>query len=179
MTDIVHARSAPAGHVAAPEEVWAQAREDYLDGLSAPQVCRRHGLNLATLRSRAAREGWRRVDQPWIPPQREALDPLDEGADLEAEFGGDVNAIEPRLLAALAETRMARAVLRGQAAEALRWRRVRDAMQAEQADFDRFLACEREYEFQHGGAVGPSGPDSSDSFDSSDSDSVFDAAPDR
>ena len=123
------------GRRAAPDEVWAAARDDYLAGLSAPEVCRRHDVRLSTLRQRAVREGWRRIDQPWAPRNR--LDPDDEGVELEARVGGDLDKVELRELSWVAARRMMRAVLRGDAADALRWRRVRDAMDAEDAEMER------------------------------------------
>ncbi|HVL41690.1 MAG TPA: hypothetical protein VM348_05990, partial [Brevundimonas sp.] len=79
--------------------------------------------------------GWRRVDQPWAPRNR--LDPDDEGVELEARVGGDLNKVELRELSFIAARRMMRAVLRGDATDALRWRRVRDAMDAEDAEMER------------------------------------------
>ncbi|MFC0632746.1 hypothetical protein [Brevundimonas balnearis] len=46
------------------EPVWELARRDYLAGLSSSEVCERYGLARSTLHARAAREGWRRKDQP-------------------------------------------------------------------------------------------------------------------
>ena len=125
------------GRRIAPDAVWAAVRDDYLAGMSAPDVCERHGVRLRAMRDRAAREGWRRIDQPWAPRNR--LDPDDEGVELEARVGGDLNKIEMRELAYVAVQRMMRAVLRGDAAGALRWRRVRDAMDAEEAEEERAL----------------------------------------
>jgi hypothetical protein len=126
------------GHRAAPEDVWGQVREDYLAGISAPECCRRHGVGLTALRKRAASEGWRRVDQPWAAPAR--LDPWDEGALLEDRVAGDLDKVELRQLGWVADRRMMRTVLRGDAAEALRWRRVRTAIEADAEEMDRLLA---------------------------------------
>ncbi|MDP2115846.1 MAG: hypothetical protein Q8J71_00410 [Brevundimonas sp.] len=123
------------GRRTAPDEVWAAVRDDYLAGMSAPEVCDRHGVRLAAMRSRAAREGWRRIDQPWAPRNR--LDPDDEGVELEARVGGNLDKIDLRELADVAFRRMMRAVLRGDAVGALRWRRVHLAMQAEEAEMAR------------------------------------------
>jgi len=117
------------GQRPAPEEIWAQVRDDYLAGISAPECCRRHGVGLTALRKRAASEGWRRSDQPWVPPGR--LDPWDEGVLLEEKVGGNLDKVELRELEFIADRRMMRAVLRGDAAEALRWRRVRTALDAD------------------------------------------------
>ena len=124
----------------APDEVWARVREDYVGGLPAAEACRRHGVGLTALRNRAAREGWRRADQPWTPPNR--LDPDDEGRLLEETVGGDLDKVELGQLSWIAARRMMRAVMRGEAAEALRWRRVRLALDAEEADLDRLIAQE-------------------------------------
>ena len=48
--------------------IWAQARADYLSGLSAEAVCRRHDLGLSAFRRRARKYGWRRSDQVEPPP---------------------------------------------------------------------------------------------------------------
>jgi hypothetical protein len=166
------------GRRIAPDAVWAAARDDYLAGLSAPEVCARHDLRLTTLRDRAAREGWRRIDQPWAPRNR--LDPDDEGVELEARVGSDLNKVELRELSYIAMRRMMRAVLRGDAAGALRWRRVRDAMDAEDAKMERLGAqldailkarrgCARSDErgARHS-LPDPDAPDASDASDASD-----------
>lgn len=160
------------GRRIAPDAVWAAARDDYLAGMSAPEVCDRHGLRLATLRARAAREGWRRIDQPWAPSNR--LDPDDEGVALEARVGGDLDKIDLYELSDVALRRMLRAVLRGDAVGALRWRRVREVIDAEEAEMERD-ARQRE-------AIWASRRDLAgiDSFDSSDAlDGVFGVADDR
>lgn len=144
----------------APDAVWERARADYLAGLSAPQVCRRHGVGLSTLRDRAAREGWRRADQPWTPPDR--LDPEDEGRALELSVDGDLDRVDPRQLSWVAARRMMRAVMRGDAVEALRWRRVRLAMDAEEAELARFLAAEDQAGRRIHGAPDPDSPDCPD-----------------
>lgn len=105
------------GRIAAPPEVWARVRDDYLAGMSGTDVARRHGVPISALRRRAAGEGWRRIDQPWTPPNR--LDPLDEGLELEDRVEGDLDRIEMRELSYVAHRRMMRDVLRGDAAGAL------------------------------------------------------------
>ena len=116
----------------APDAVWAAVRADYLAGMPATEACRRHAVGLSALRARAAREGWRRADQPWPPPGR--LDPDDEGAALSDSVGGDVARITRNQLAEVAGRRMIRAILRGDAPEALRWRRVRAALHDEEGE---------------------------------------------
>lgn len=72
----------PQGRRTAPDEVWtACARTIWPDG-RRPECARRHGVSVGALRARAARDGWRRADQPWTPADR--LDPWEEGVDLEA-----------------------------------------------------------------------------------------------
>ena len=130
------APASPAnGHRAAPDEVWAQVREDYMAGISAPECCRRHGVGLTALRKRAASEGWRRADQPWTPPLR--LDPWDEGVLLEDRVAGDLDKVELHELEWIADRRMMRAILRGDAVEALRWRRVRAVLEGDAREMER------------------------------------------
>ncbi len=124
--------------VSAPDGVWARVRADYLAGRSASACARLHGVGVTTLRARAAREGWRRCDHPWVSPAR--LDPADEAAALEEQVGGNLDKITFHDLSWLACRRMRRAVMRGDAAEALRWRRVRVVMEAEQAESLDILA---------------------------------------
>ncbi|CAN5229901.1 hypothetical protein BH09PSE1_BH09PSE1_29580 [soil metagenome] len=133
------AAQASAGRApAAPDEVWARVREDYLAGMSAPDCCRRHRVGLTALRNRASREGWRRTDQPWSPTNR--LDPWDEGVELEREVDGDIERIEYRQLAHVADCRMMRAVLRGDAVEALRWHRLNLILEEREEALQRDLA---------------------------------------
>lgn len=58
-----HTEPAPSAHHFRSPETWAKAREDYLAGAPAPEVCARYGIALSTLRERASKEGWRRADQ--------------------------------------------------------------------------------------------------------------------
>ena len=53
---------------------WAAAKADYLAGFSAPDVAERYGMSVATLRRRAAEEGWRRIDQPESTPPEPLFD---------------------------------------------------------------------------------------------------------
>ncbi|QLQ12388.1 MAG: hypothetical protein HZY74_02585 [Brevundimonas sp.] len=131
------APSTPRGRHQAPDEIWAEVRADYLAGLSAPACCRRYGVGLTALRDRAAREGWRRRDQPWVAPNN--LDIEDEGVQLEEEVDGDLDRVEPSHLAWVAHRRMLRAVMRGQATEALRWNRVEQVMLKHEAELERLI----------------------------------------
>ncbi len=125
----------------APDAVWEAARDDYLAGMSGPEVCRRHGLRIGALRARAARDGWRRADQPWVPLTAEP-DPFDEGAELAASVQGDIDQIGYSQLAWVCQRRMMRAVLRGEAGAALRWARVRQMLETEDAEVERWIAEE-------------------------------------
>ena len=131
----------PHARRAAPAEVWHAVRADYLAGLPAHECCLRHGVGMAALRARAARNGWRRIDQPWTPGN--ALDPSDEGVQLEQRSEGDLDRIDTCELIFVAHRRMLRAVLRGDAGGALRWRRVGQALEAEEAEMRRYL-CQEE-----------------------------------
>jgi hypothetical protein len=126
---------------AAPDEVWRAVRADYMAGLPAHECCRRHGVTVAALRARAARHGWRRIDQPWMPPN--ALDPTDEGVQLEQRSEGDLDRIDTGELVFVAHCRLRRCVLRGDAAGALRWGRVGRALEADEAEMRRYL-CQEE-----------------------------------
>ena len=107
---------APAGDPASDgyrvrsARTWTAARRDYLAGDAAEAVCARYDLKLGTLRSRAAREGWRRSDIEDVWP-----DPQDETPDT----------APPDLtqMAAQALMRLNRALQRGRAAEAASWLR--------------------------------------------------------
>lgn len=97
------------------EETWTAAREAYLAGLSAGEVCARFDLGQSALRARARREGWRRTDQadpdPALEPDLD--DELDELGPADFEFMADRAA------------RLAlRALLSGDVNGAERWTRV-------------------------------------------------------
>lgn len=130
----------PPGCRTAPDEVWEQVRADYLSGLSAPACCRKHGVGLTALRDRAAKEGWRRADQPWRPP---GLDPDDEGAVLEERVDGDLGRISLKELRFVCERRTVRAILRGDGVEAMRWRRLRGLIRDE--EFVQWSVAKRQY----------------------------------
>jgi hypothetical protein len=113
MTDVYRIRAA---------QIWAQARADYLSGLSAEAVCRRHDLGLSAFRRRARKYGWRRSDQVQPPPGE--ID-LDLYSDLDMDD-----------LARTARLRFAEAVESGRATDARRWRRLADDLARESRDFD-------------------------------------------
>ena len=111
---------------------WAGAQRDYWRGSTGPEVCARYGLKLSTFRRRAATEGFRRRDQPEIQL-------FDEGLAAEGRIAGDTDRLDYRHLSEIAYRRMARDILRGAAASALRWKRVYDLMSAEQMEVNRWL----------------------------------------
>lgn len=107
----------PRGHARRSPEIWDAARQDYLAGESAEQVCWRYGLKERTFRDRARDEGWRRCDQP---------DPAPIPDD-------DPEADQPVDCAALADdalVRVRRALRLGRAAEAGSWMRLHDKLAA-------------------------------------------------
>ena len=67
---------------------------------------------------------------------------LAEGVLLEERVAGDLDQIEMQELEWIADRRMMRAVLRGDAAEALRWRRVYTFLAAEAREIERLVAAE-------------------------------------
>ncbi|PQZ83836.1 MULTISPECIES: hypothetical protein [unclassified Brevundimonas] len=105
--------SQTAGYRVRSDAVWAAARRDYLAGDTAEAVCDRYQLKSGTLRSRAAREGWRRSDMEDVWPAPDDEDDNPPGA------------APPDLaqMAAQALMRLDRAVRRGRAAEAASWLR--------------------------------------------------------
>lgn len=133
----------------APEAVWKEVRADYLAGLSGPDCARRHGVSLSALRMRAGREGWRRADQPWVPPAANR-DPWDEGRTLVEYVGGDLDQIEPGDLARVAWGRLRRAVIRGDAGEVLRWHKVQTLMRIEAEELERYIEEEEARAFERG-----------------------------
>ncbi|MGH7028345.1 hypothetical protein [Brevundimonas sp.] len=92
--------------------IWAAARRDYLAGDAAEAVCARYDLKLGTLRSRAAREGWRRSDIEDVWPDPQDDDPATPSAPPDLAQ-----------MAAQALMRLDRAVRRGRAVEAASWLR--------------------------------------------------------
>ncbi len=80
-----YAKRMPRTHSPA---VWEQARVDYLNGVSAPEIEVRHGIKPATLHKRAQKEGWTRKavwregrspvgSEPCVSSEQAILDPYD------------------------------------------------------------------------------------------------------
>ncbi|RZJ01902.1 MAG: hypothetical protein EON90_00880 [Brevundimonas sp.] len=99
-------------------ETWAQARDDYLAGMTAEAVCSRYDLGLSIFRRRASRDGWRRIDQDDPAP-----------ADLKLRIYEDIPADEQTETARL---RYVQALERGRSVEAVRWRTLWLTLHAEQ-----------------------------------------------
>jgi hypothetical protein len=108
-----------------PPEVWARARDEYLAGLAAETVCRRHELGLSAFRCRARKYGWRRRDQPNAAPDVQDLMIYD-----------DLSIYEEVETARL---RFVQALERGKPMEAVRWRRLWKEMKAESDAMDAVL----------------------------------------
>lgn len=108
-------------------ETWTAAREAYLGGLTAEEVCARFDLGESAFHKRARAEGWRRADQ-------EDPEPEDIPAD------GDLPDIDDEALAAFAFRRMSVEARRGRLSRALAWGRLRDMALRQIADRARLEA---------------------------------------
>lgn len=106
---------ARGGYRIRSHDAWAAARHDYLSGDTAEAVCARYDLRLGTLRARAARDGWRRLDQG---------DPEPVDLAVEAEAGlPDYDEMARHAL-----VRLDRAVRRGRPGEAASWMRLHEKL---------------------------------------------------
>lgn len=94
--------------------LWENARADYLDGDTAEVVCDRYDLAVSTLKHKAAKQGWRRADQPLPPPRAEP--PADDSPV-------DVPTLADDVLA-----RVRDAVARGRPGEAGSWMRLHEKL---------------------------------------------------
>lgn len=139
-----------------PPIIWEAIREEYLAGATAPECARLYGVGLTTVRSRAAREGWRRIDPPRneqpcdgaSPPHRRAgpdADLDDAVLELQRRIGGDLDRVELSDLTRLASHRVSRSVMQGRAVDALRWRRLLETLQAEGDEIRRREAWARRH----------------------------------
>lgn len=107
------------GRAVRSDATWDLARDDYLAGDSAEQVCHRYGLSPSTFSDRARRHGWRKRDQPDPEPVPDI--PYDADPD---------GPIDCAALAEQALTRVAQALHNGRASEAASWMRVHDKLLA-------------------------------------------------
>ncbi|QTN19075.1 hypothetical protein HZ989_12705 [Brevundimonas sp. AJA228-03] len=108
-------------------ETWTAARDAWLGGLTAEEVCVRFDLGESAFHKRARAEGWRRVDQ--ADPEPEDL-PTDD----------DLPDIDDEALAALAFRRMSVEARRGRLNRALAWGRLRDMALRQVSDRARLEA---------------------------------------
>lgn len=104
---------------------WDMARDAYLGGEPAAEVCRRFDLGLSAFRARARRCGWRRRDQPdpFVDDpdaSLEAMD-LDDDGDAPQPSGAGVAYSGASDLREVAWRRVRRAVDGGRVLEAKRW----------------------------------------------------------
>lgn len=107
------------GRAVRSDATWDLARDDYLAGDSAEQVCHRYGLSPSTFSDRARRFGWRKRDQPDPEPVPDI--PCDADPD---------GTIDCAALAEQALNRVAQALHNGRASEAASWMRVHDKLLA-------------------------------------------------
>ena len=108
------------GHRMRSPDTWDAARQAYLEGGSARDICDRYDLTLSAFRARARREGWRRADMADPDPGPEdAFDDLDDDSPL------------PSLedMAAVAWRRAVRALGRGRAGDTQRWMAIHARLQ--------------------------------------------------
>lgn len=141
-------------------DIWASARDDYLAGLSAEAVCRRHDLGLSAFRRRARIHGWRRVDHDDQAPDQTDLSIYDD--------------IDPDDQIEMARLRFLQALDHGKPTEAVRWRRLWQELRVDNdafnADFfsdktpaERFAlvaAMLRERDEEDAACLEPSAPES-------------------
>jgi hypothetical protein len=134
-----------------PPIIWEAIREEYLAGATAPECARLYGVGLTTVRSRAAREGWRRIDPPReraSPPHGRADPDTDLGdavLELQRRIGGDLDRVELSDLTRLASHRVSQSVMQGRAVDALRWRRLLETLKAEEEEIRRREAWARRH----------------------------------
>lgn len=144
-----------------PPIIWEAIREEYLAGATAPECARLYGVGLTTVRSRAAREGWRRIDpprneQPYDDQPRDGASPphgragpnadLDDAVlELQRRIGGDLDRVELSDLTRLASHRVSQSVMQGRAVDALRWRRLLETLKAEGEEIRRREAWARRH----------------------------------
>lgn len=119
------------------QAVWDQAREAFLGGATAAEVANQIGVSERSLQRRAAREGWRRKDQPLrslpnLPPPDpdDPDDPLNQFMAV-THRGRTEMLIDPTLEAyvSFAFRRSAEAAALGRMSEALGWARLFTTLQ--------------------------------------------------
>ncbi|MFN4297961.1 MAG: hypothetical protein ACK4FB_14120 [Brevundimonas sp.] len=105
------------GHRMRSPETWDAARQAYMEGGGARDICDRYDLTLSAFRARARREGWRRADM--ADPEPPELDDVDDDHSPRPSFED---------MAEMAARRAARALRQGRAGETQRWMAVHDRL---------------------------------------------------
>jgi hypothetical protein len=105
------------GYRRASDDVWAAARQDYLNGEAVNLVCARHGLARSTFYARGRDEGW-------LNQERGAPEPV----DLEAETAAGLPDYGDMARHAL--VRLNRAIEAGRGSEAAVWMRLHQRLLA-------------------------------------------------
>ena len=128
MTDAYRIRSS---------ETWDRIRDAFVGGETAESVCRRFAVGTSAFWERARAGGWRRADQADPAPQEAPVfgaDAFDDGPDGPVWDPSDPDDAfeDPDALRRVATDKMALAIRRGQALEALRWSRVAHSIAVEQ-----------------------------------------------
>ncbi|KQW86786.1 hypothetical protein [Brevundimonas sp. Root1279] len=147
--DVIYGRNKPpagaGGYNRRSDAVWEQARADYLSGYTAEAVCARYDLKIGTFKSRAAREEWRRSDQPDPEPrawdEADAPESGDDAEDIAAAALPDYAA-----MARAALVRADRAIRGGRDLEAARWLRMHERLSRLITDYNWRLTAWREEE---------------------------------
>ncbi|MFN3814866.1 hypothetical protein [Brevundimonas sp.] len=104
------------GHRMRSPQTWDAARQAYMEGGAARDICDRYDLSLSAFRTRARREGWRRADMADPDP---ALEDVDDDDSPRPSFED---------MAEMAARRAARALRQGRAGETQRWMAVHDRL---------------------------------------------------
>ncbi|MES2861678.1 MAG: hypothetical protein V4701_09405 [Pseudomonadota bacterium] len=126
---------ATGGYRVRSDDTWGMAREAYLAGETAADICARFDVGLSAFWAHARQGGWRRRDQP----DREPL-PVDAGDDI--DFDADYAELAEHAL-----RQLRRAMARGRGGAAASWMRLHDRLLArakEQAQAERKAVADAE-----------------------------------
>ena len=127
MTQLNTSSSTAANSIAdCGRPIWDMARRDYEAGQTAGAVCAHYGLTESALRSRAHRHDWKRAE-PEVPDQ--SLLDLQAAARDAAEADDD-EPLEFEDMIEQAWNHFERALAAGRSAEAARWFKLTEALEA-------------------------------------------------